>query len=86
MQKPTEALFYPTDPLGVTSFHPDLTEREQTVLQLMAQGMNNIEIAKALTVSRSTVKFHVSNILAKLHAATRTGAVAYAIQHELVAR
>ena len=78
MQKTTEARFYTTDPPQVASSHPDLTEREQTVLHLMAQGMNNPEIAHALAVSRSTIKFHVSNILAKLHTATRTGAVSIA--------
>lgn len=86
MQKTKEALFYTTDPLDVASSYPDLTEREQTVLHLMAQGMNNHEIANTLVISRSTIKFHVSNILAKLHATTRTGAVAYAIQHDLVAK
>lgn len=62
----------------------DLTEREREVLQLMARGMNNKQIAEALVVSRSTVKFHVSSILSKLHAASRTEAVAIALQNKLV--
>jgi NarL family two-component system response regulator LiaR len=62
----------------------DLTEREKEVLTLMAQGLNNLEIADRMVVSRSTVKFHVSSILCKLGAATRTEAVAIAIQHRLV--
>ncbi len=62
----------------------DLTEREIDVLRLMVQGMNNTEIADNLVVSRSTVKFHVSNILSKLHATSRTEAVAQALQHNLV--
>ena len=62
----------------------DLTEREHDVLALMVTGMNNNEIADKLIVSRSTVKYHVSNILSKLQAATRTEAVAYALQQNLV--
>lgn len=62
----------------------DLTEREREVLHLMTQGMTNIEIAGQLSVSRFTVKKHVSNILAKLNTASRTEAVAFAIQHKLV--
>ncbi|MBW7883632.1 MAG: response regulator transcription factor [Caldilineaceae bacterium] len=62
----------------------DLTERERDVLALMVTGMNNSEIAEQLVVSRSTVKYHVSNILSKLQATTRTEAVAYALQQSLV--
>jgi NarL family two-component system response regulator LiaR len=63
----------------------DLTPREREVLKLMAEGRNNPEIADRLVVSRSTVKFHISSILAKLGAATRTEAVAFALHHGLVA-
>ena len=63
----------------------DLTPREREVLKLMAEGKNNPDIADRLVVSRSTVKFHISSILAKLGAATRTEAVAFALQHGLVA-
>jgi two-component system, NarL family, response regulator LiaR len=62
----------------------DLTERERDVLRLMAQGKNNPEIAERLFVSRSTVKFHISSILGKLGAASRTEAVAIALQRKLV--
>ena len=62
----------------------DLTEREREVLRLMAKGLNNTLIAEELVVSRSTVKFHVSNILSKLHATSRTEAVAYALQKKLI--
>jgi two-component system, NarL family, response regulator LiaR len=62
----------------------DLTDREKEVLNLMALGLNNLEIADRLVVSRSTVKFHVSSVLSKLDATTRTEAVAIAMQHHLV--
>lgn len=62
----------------------DLTEREKEVLALMTEGLNNLEIADRLIVSRSTVKFHVSSVLSKLNAATRTEAVAIALQQRLV--
>ena len=62
----------------------DLTDREREVLALMTEGMSNPDIAEELVVSRSTVKFHVSNILSKLGAESRTEAVAVALQHDLV--
>jgi NarL family two-component system response regulator LiaR len=62
----------------------DLTAREREVLALMALGLNNPEIADKLIVGRSTVKFHVSSILGKLGAGSRTEAVAMALQHKLV--
>jgi NarL family two-component system response regulator LiaR len=62
----------------------DLTPRERDVLRLMAQGLNNKEIARDLVVSSSTVKFHVSRILGKLAATSRTEAVAIALKHQLV--
>lgn len=61
-----------------------LTSREREVLTLMTHGLNNSQIAHELTISRSTAKKHVSNILGKLNTASRTEAVARAIQHGLV--
>jgi NarL family two-component system response regulator LiaR len=66
------------------SIGSDLTPRELEVLTLLVQGRSNPEIAEALVVSRSTVKFHVSSILQKLGVKSRTEAVAFAIQHKLV--
>ena len=62
----------------------DLTEREREVLLLMIEGLNNTQIAGRLTVSPSTVKSHVSNILSKLGVASRTEAVTLALRNNLV--
>lgn len=62
----------------------DLTVREREVLALMAEGLINQQIAERLVVSVSTAKFHVSSILSKLGAASRTEAVSIALHHHLV--
>lgn len=62
----------------------DLTVREKEILALMIEGLSNPEIAERLYVSRSTVKFHVSNVLSKLGAESRTEAVALTIQNKLL--
>lgn len=62
----------------------DLTERERDVLKLMIEGLNNTQIASKLTVSPSTIKSHVSNILAKLGVASRTEAVTLALRNEII--
>lgn len=61
-----------------------LTPREREVIGLLAQGLQNKEIALELSISERTVKFHVSSILAKLGAGNRTEAVALAAQKGLV--
>jgi NarL family two-component system response regulator LiaR len=62
----------------------DLTEREREVLAWMIEGLNNTQIAGRLTVSPSTVKSHVSNILSKLGVTSRTEAVTLALRHKIV--
>jgi two-component system, NarL family, response regulator LiaR len=62
----------------------DLTGREREVLTLMIEGLNNMQIAARLTVSPSTAKSHVSNILSKLGAASRTEAVTLALRNHIV--
>jgi len=61
-----------------------LTEREVTVLKLVAQGFSNRDIAGELTVSEATVRTHVSHILAKLELSSRTQAALYALRKGLV--
>jgi two-component system, NarL family, response regulator LiaR len=62
----------------------NLTERERAVLALMVEGLNNTQIAGRLTVSPSTIKSHVSSVLAKLDVSSRTEAVALALRKGLV--
>jgi len=60
-----------------------LTERELEVLKLVARGQSNSEISKQLVISEGTVRTHVSNILGKLHLASRTQATLYALRKGL---
>jgi len=60
-----------------------LTHREVEVLRLLAQGHENREIAEQLVISDATVRTHVSNILGKLHLASRTQAALYALREGL---
>jgi NarL family two-component system response regulator LiaR len=62
----------------------DLTERELEVLALMIEGLNNTQIAGRLSVSPSTIKSHVSNILSKLGVASRTEAVSLALRKHII--
>jgi two-component system, NarL family, response regulator LiaR len=79
-----EALIHTARSSGTRAPGHDLTDREREVLALMVEGLNNTEISERLIVSRSTVKFHVSNILSKLQVSSRTEAVAMALQQRLV--
>jgi DNA-binding NarL/FixJ family response regulator len=63
---------------------PVLSERENEVLHLMAQGQPNKTIARHLSISESTVKTHVANIFQKLDAASRTEAVSKAVRTGLI--
>jgi NarL family two-component system response regulator LiaR len=62
----------------------DLTERELEVLNLVAQGQSNQQIADTLVISLATVKAHISNILSKFQVSSRSEAIAFAIKHKLV--
>ncbi len=62
----------------------DLTEREREVLSLLVNGKTNKEIAEELTLSPTTVRGHVSNILSKLGASNRTEATALTLENKLV--
>jgi NarL family two-component system response regulator LiaR len=75
-------LIQATRPIQQPGF--DLTEREQEVLNLVAQGHSNQQIADKLVISITTVKAHISNILSKLQVSSRAEAIAYAIKHKLV--
>jgi signal transduction histidine kinase len=65
---------------------PPLTEREMQTLQLLAEGLSNKEIARALTVSPRTVNFHLDNIYSKLGVGSRTEAAIYALRQGWVRR
>lgn len=64
--------------------HEDLTEREMDVLQCIAGGFSNAEIATKLDISEKTVKSHVSNILGKLYLTDRTQVAVYAWRQGIV--
>lgn len=62
----------------------NLTPREREVLKLLADGLTNPEIAKSLSISRTTARAHVSHILGKLQVSNRSEAVALALRQKLV--
>jgi len=64
----------------------ELSDREMEVLQWIAEGLSNAQIAEKLVISEKTVKGHVSNILGKLHLADRTQAAVYAWREGIVRR
>ncbi|MGE6538854.1 response regulator [Bacillus luti] len=61
-----------------------LTARENEVLQLLAKGMSNKEVASVLVITEKTVKAHVSSILSKLNLSDRTQAALYAVRNGIV--
>jgi two-component system, NarL family, response regulator len=63
---------------------PNLSDREQAVLALMAKGNSNKAIATALSITENTVKFHVTNVMIKLGASDRTHAVVNALQQGII--
>ena len=73
--------------LAATRDNPELlTERERIILALVADGLENGQIAEELTISVQTVKNHVSNILAKLHVENRVQAAVHAVRRGLLTR
>ena len=61
-----------------------LTSREREVLEMLAEGLSNKEIAWRMKISEHTVKFHVASVFAKLGASTRTEAVMHGIRQGLI--
>jgi len=84
VEKIIEPLVIPTLPVDEQLNKLGISKREYEVLQLMAQGMSNQEIADKSFVSINTVKTHVSNILLKLDAKRRTQAVTNARAMKLI--
>lgn len=74
----------PTRPPELEELAEALTPRESEVLQMLASGLGNKEIAARLAISEHTVKFHVASILGKLGASSRTEAVSLGIRRGLV--
>jgi DNA-binding NarL/FixJ family response regulator len=82
-----QAFARPAPPLPEANAPDELTDREQEVLRLLVGGMtSNRKLAGELGVSENTIKFHVHNILDKLHLHNRAQAVGFALRHGIVAR
>jgi NarL family two-component system response regulator LiaR len=85
-----ERVFSPevTETLIKAAMNPEphfrLTVRELEVLRLLVAGKNNVEIAQAISLSRSTVKYHVSAIISKLGVNNRAEAIVVALKHHLI--
>lgn len=72
------------DPADIEPLPEELTPRELEVLRMVAAGLANREIASRLGISEHTIKFHISSILGKLDASSRTEAVAHGIKRGLI--
>jgi len=81
-RKVLQELSRPEEPAKPPTSDP-LTEREVEVLRLVARGLSNQQIANQLLISEATVRTHVSNILSKLHLASRIQAALYALDKGL---
>jgi DNA-binding NarL/FixJ family response regulator len=90
-QAATGAVYHaPSTPAGANNQADDdetplLTDRETTILSAVADGLTTKAISKRLWVSEHTVKFHLTNIYRKLGVNNRSGAVRYALEHDLAA-
>jgi ATP/maltotriose-dependent transcriptional regulator MalT len=74
---------HPTAPVGRTAYPAGLSEREAEVLQLVAVGLTNAQIAERLFLSKRTVDAHLQRIYAKLDVTTRAAAIRFALEHGL---
>jgi len=81
---PMQEANHESSALGLEPLTETLTPRERQVLNMMAEGFGNKEIAWRLQISEHTVKFHVSSILAKLGASSRTEAVTRGLRRGLI--
>ena len=86
MLHPNEVRAERSSPVRAVTLEPaeSLTARERQVLQMLAGGLGNKEIAARLKISEHTAKFHVASILGKLSAASRTEAVAIGLRRGLI--
>jgi NarL family two-component system response regulator LiaR len=78
----TEALIQATREGPAVGF--DLTDREREILALLVEGLTNLEISDQLSISKATVKYHLTNIFTKLGAKNRVEAATIALEHKLV--
>ena len=83
-ETPTQEANHDSAALDREPLTETLTPRERQILELMAEGLGNKEIAWRLQISEHTVKFHVSSILAKLDASSRTEAVTHGLRQGLL--
>lgn len=82
-QRAGEGATATAQPTGAEPEVEPLTARERDVLELLVAGASNKEIAQKLIVSENTVKYHLKNILGKLHLRNRAQVVSYALRHGL---